>query len=141
MPGQERARTLSVQRPQPHTTNPWKEERENSRRQKRKSRSCQQESIGSALETRHSHTIKHWVTKIVRKRHREEHKGSAILRNPTAWGCERVPMSNQSTTRNTHWHIRQRQCTYGTYGKGNAPLKGCIGLLLILNRMDNSATD
>ena len=29
----------------------------------------------------------------------------------------------------------------GTYGKGNAPLKGCIGLLLILNSMHKSATD
>ena len=29
----------------------------------------------------------------------------------------------------------------GTYGKGNEPLKGCIGLLLILNSMNNSATD
>ena len=26
--GRERVRTLSVQRPQPHTTNPWKEERD-----------------------------------------------------------------------------------------------------------------
>ena len=28
MQGQERVRTLSVQRPQPHTTNPWKEEKD-----------------------------------------------------------------------------------------------------------------
>ena len=40
-------------------------------------------------------------------------------------------MSKKSTTSNTH----------GTYGKGNAPLKGCMGLLLILNSMHNSATD
>ena len=26
--GRERVRTLSVQRPQPHTTNPWKEEKD-----------------------------------------------------------------------------------------------------------------
>ena len=26
----------------------------------------------------------------------------------------------------------------GIYGKGNAPLKGCIGLLLILNSTDNT---
>ena len=42
-----------------------------------------------------------------------------------------MPMSNQSTTSNTRRHI----------GQGNALLKGCIGLLLILNRMHNSATD
>ena len=29
----------------------------------------------------------------------------------------------------------------GTYSKGNALLKGCFGLLLILNCMHNSATD
>ena len=28
----------------------------------------------------------------------------------------------------------------GAYGKGSAPLKGCIGLLLILNNKHNTAT-
>ena len=102
--------------------------RQNSRRQKRKSRSCPQESIGSALEIRQSHTIKHRVTKIVPKR---GHKDSAILKSPTTRRHERVPMSNQSTTSNTRRHIRQRQCT----------AQKCIGLLLILNSMHNSATD
>ena len=106
--------------------------RQNSRRQKRKSRSCQQESIGSALETRQSHTIKHRVTKIVPKRHREEHKASAILRSPTPRRRERAPMSNQSTTSNMRRHMRQRQCT---------AYRGCIGLHVILNSMHNSATD
>ena len=110
--GRERVRTLSVQRPQPHTTNPWKEEKDKTvGDKKRKNRSCQQESIGSALETCQSHTIKHRVTKIFPKRHREGHKASAILRSPTTRRHERVPMSNQSTTSNTRWHIRQRQCT------------------------------
>ena len=68
-------------------------------------------NIGSALETRQSHTIKHRVTKIRPKRHREGHKGSAIMRSPTTRRRERVPMSNQSTTSNTRWHIRQIQCT------------------------------
>ena len=36
---------------------------------------------------------------------------------------------NQSTTSNTRRHI---------YGKGNAPLKGCIWLLIILNSMHNN---
>ena len=44
-----------------------------------------------------------------------------------------MPMSNQSTMSNTIWP--------GTYCKGNAPLKGCIVLLLILNSMHNTATD
>ena len=89
--------TLSVQRPQPHTTNPWKEEKVKIvGDKKRKGRFCQQESIGSALETCQSHTIKYRVTKIVPKRHREGHKGSAILRSPTTGRRERVPMSNQT---------------------------------------------
>ena len=29
MQGRERVRTLWVERPQPHTTNPWKEEKDN----------------------------------------------------------------------------------------------------------------
>ena len=44
----ESANTLSVRRPQPHTTNPWKEEKDKIVGEK-KSRSNQQESIGSAL--------------------------------------------------------------------------------------------
>ena len=64
-----------------------------------------------SLETRQSHTIKHRVIKIVPKRHREGHKGSAILRSPTTRSRERVPMSDQSTTTNTRRHIRQRQWT------------------------------
>ena len=101
--------------------------------QKIKSRSCQQESIGSALETRQSHTIKHRVTKMVPKRHREGHNASAILRSPITRRRERVPMSNQRTM--------ARVTRAGTHGKGNAPHKGCIRLLLILNSMHNSATD
>ena len=47
--------TLSVKRPQPHTTNPWKEEKNKTvGDEKERARSCQQESIGSALETRQS---------------------------------------------------------------------------------------
>ena len=66
--------------------------------------------------------------KIVPKRHRE---GSAILRSPTTRRRERAPMNNQTP----------RVTRAGTPGNGNAPLKGCIGLLLILNKMHNSATD
>ena len=86
----------------------------------------------SPLETCQSHTIKHRVGKIVPKRHQEGHKASAMLRSPPTRRRERVPMSIQSTKRVTR---------AGTYGKGNAPLKGCIWLLLILNSMHNSATD
>ena len=82
--------TLSPKTPTPHNQPIEGRKRENSRSQKRKSRSCQQESIGSALETRQSHIIKHRVTKIVPKKHREGHKGSAILRSPATRRRERV---------------------------------------------------
>ena len=70
--GRERVRTLlSVQRPQPHTTNPWKEEKDKTVGDKKERADHEkQESIGSALKTRQSYTIKHRVTKIVSQRHR-----------------------------------------------------------------------
>ena len=75
--GRERVRTL-YQSKDPNPTQPThgRKKKINSWRQK-KSRSCQQESIGSSLETRQSHTIKHRVTKIIPKRHREGYKASA----------------------------------------------------------------
>ena len=133
MKGQERVRTLSVQRPEPHTTNPWNEEKNKIvLSQKRKSRTCQQESIGSALETCQSHIIKYRVTKIIPKRHREGHKASAILRSPT---MERHEQQRPMATK-----AKRVPCS-GTYSKGNAPLNGCIGLVLILNNIHNSAVD
>ena len=78
--------TLSFQTPQPHTTNPWKEEEEDKivGDTKETADHANRKALAwSALETRQSHTIKHRVTKIVPKRHREGHKGSAILRRPT----------------------------------------------------------
>ena len=110
-PGESEDTLISPKTQTPHNQPMEGRKTQNSRRQKSKSRSCQQESIGSALETRQSHTIKHRVTKIVPKRHREGHKASAILRSHATRRRERVPMSNQSTTSNTRRHIRHRQCT------------------------------
>ena len=62
MQGWERVvNTLSVQRPQPHNTKTWKEktETENCRRHKRERAARPIKGIGSALETRQSHTIEH----------------------------------------------------------------------------------
>ena len=56
--GRERVRTL-YQSKDPNPTEPTHGRKKKIKQQKRKSRSCQQESIGSALETRQSHTIKH----------------------------------------------------------------------------------
>ena len=110
--GRERVKSLYQSKtPTPHNRPMEGRKRQNSRRQKRKGRSCKQESIGSALETRQSHTIKHRVTKIVLKSRREVYKDSEILRSPTTKKRERVPMSNQIITSNMRRHMRQRQCT------------------------------
>ena len=94
--GRERVRRL-YQSKDPNPTQPThgikkkKKKKINSRRHQIKPRrSCQQESIISGLGTRQSHTIKHRVTKIIPKRHREGHKGSEMLRSPTARRGERV---------------------------------------------------
>ena len=74
------------------------------------------------------------TTGSLRSFQRDTERGTnvAILRSPTTRRRERLPMSNQSSIRGTR---------AGTYGRGTATLKGCIGLLLILNNMHNSATD
>ena len=68
--------TLSVQIPQPHTTNPWKEEKDKTVGDK-KERADDANRKALAL-LRQSHTIKQRVTKIVPKRHRE---GTKLLRH------------------------------------------------------------
>ena len=99
--------TLSVERPQPHTTNPWKEEKD--------------KTVGDKNE-RADHANKKTLALLLKPaspktsntgslRDREGHKASAILKSPTTMKRERVPMSNQSTTSNTRRQIRQRQCT------------------------------
>ena len=62
--------TLSVRRPQPHTTNLLRKrrERENSWRQKRRKQLGQQKGIGPALKTCQSHTIKYGVNQIIPER-------------------------------------------------------------------------
>ena len=72
------------------------------------------------------HTIKHRVTKIVPKRHREGHTEKS---------------HNEEARTSTYEQPKHTRVTRAfTYGKGNAPLKGCIWLLLILNSIHNSAT-
>ena len=79
-------------------------------------------SIGPALETHQSHTIKYRVSKIVPEGHREGNKSPAALRCSAARRCISVPMCDQSTAGNPHWHI-------GSMGR--APLRGCIGFHLM----------
>ena len=97
-------------------TNPWKEEEDKIVRDKKeRADHANRKALALFLKPPIPH-LKHGVTKIVPKIHREGHKGSAILRSPTTRKGERVPMSNQSTTSSTH----------GTYGKGNAPRKDAL---------------
>ena len=71
MQGREREiDTLSVRRPQPHTTNLYRKRREGKivEDKKRKDQLGQQEGIGPTLETHKSHTIKYGVNQIIPER-------------------------------------------------------------------------
>ena len=103
-------------------------------RDKKKKRLGHQESTGSALKTRQSHTIKYRVTKIAPERQWEEHKGSREIQQKFNW--------IQQKFNECIWATKAPQVTCaGSYGKANALLKGCIRLFLILNSMHNSAID
>ena len=114
--------TLSVQRHQPHTTKPWKEEKDKTVGDKKRKRSCQQESIGSARETRKSHTIKHRVTNIAPKRHRE---GTKLLRY---WEVLQRGGANECL-----WATKAPRVTRAGKAMHRLDFRGCILLLLILN--------
>ena len=101
--------TLSVQRPQPHTTNTWKEEKHKTVGDKKeKADHAKRKALALFLKQASPTLSNTWSLRSFR---REGHKASAILRSPTTRRRERVPMSNQGTTSNTSRHIRQRQCT------------------------------
>ena len=101
--------TLSVQGPQPHTTNPWKEEKDKTVGDKKeRADHANRKALALLLKPASPTPSNLRITNIVPKRHREGHKASAILRNPTTRRREQVPMNNQSTTSNTCRHIRQR---------------------------------
>ena len=65
-------------------------------------------SIGPALETRQSHTIEYWVSTIVPEGHRVGNESPAVLRGSAARLCVSVPMCDQSTACNPHWHVQSR---------------------------------
>ena len=102
--------TLSVQRHQPHTTNPWKEEKDKTVGDKKERPDYANRKALALLLKPASPTPSNTGPLRSFQRDREGHKASAILRSPTTRRRERVPMSNQSTTSNTRRHIRQRQC-------------------------------
>ena len=80
-----------------------------------------------ALETRQSHTIEYGVSKIVPEGHSEGNKSPAMLRGSAA--RERIIK---------YTDVQPEHCVYGP---GRAPLRGCIGLHLILYSLHSTATD
>ena len=123
--------TLSVQRPQPHTTNSWMEEEDKIVGDiKEKVDHANRKALPLLLKPA-SPTPSNtgWLRSFQRDTERGKvlrywevlHLGGA---NECLWASKAPPVTR-----------------VGTYGKGNAPLKGFIGLLLILKSMHNSATD
>ena len=104
--------TLLVQWPQPHTTNPWKEEKDKTvGDRKERADYANREALALLLKHASPTPSNTGSLRSFQEEHREGHKASAVLRSPTTRRRERVPMSNQSTTSNTRRHIRQRHCT------------------------------
>ena len=113
--------TLSIRRPQPHTTHPWKEEKEN--------------IVGDKKKEQIRPITKHWLCSFLpRSSQRDTERGTEVLRY---WEILQRVSANECL-----WATKAPQVTRAcTYGKGNALLKGCIGLPLILNSIHNTATD
>ena len=107
----ENENTLSVQRPQPHTTNPWKKEKDKTVGDKRERADHANRKALALLLKPASPTPSNTGSLRSFQRDTERAQSFWILRSPTTRRCERVPMSNQSTTSNMRRHIRQRQCT------------------------------
>ena len=73
-------------------------------------------------------------TGSLRSFQRETERGTKVLRY---WEVLLLGCANECL-----WATKAPRVTRaGTCGKGNAPVNGCIGLLLILNSIHNSATD
>ena len=123
MQGRERVRTLSVQRPQPHTTNPWKEE-------KIKQETKKKEQIMP--------TGKHWLfswNPPFPHHQTQSHRPKETPRGAQSF-CD-TDVLQWGGANECQWATKAPWVTCaGTYGKGNAPLKGCIGLILILNSVE-----
>ena len=126
--------TLPVQRPQPHTTNPWEEE-ENEIVGDKEERADHANRRASALLLKSaSPTPSTSNTGSLRSLQRDTERSTKVLRYweiLQRWGANECLWATKAP----------RGTRADTYGKGNTTLKGCIELLLILNSMHNSATD
>ena len=79
--GRERARTLSVKRPQPHTTNPWKEEKDKTVGDKKERADHANRKVLALLLKPASPTPSNtWSLRSFQK-DREGHKASAVLKS------------------------------------------------------------
>ena len=124
--------TLSVQRPQPHTTNPWKEEKDKSVGDKKERADHANRKALALLLKPASPTPSN--TGSLRSFQKDTERGTKLLRH---WEVLQEGGANECL-----WATKAPRVTRaGIYGKRNAPLRGCIWLLLISNSMHNSATD
>ena len=122
-------------------------------------------SISPKTPTPHNQRMEEEKDKTGDKKEREDHANRKVLAlllkpaSPTPSNTGSLRLFQRDTERSTkllrYWEVLQQgganECLWATkaprvtravtYGKGNAPLIGCIGLLLILNSMHNSATD
>ena len=132
MQGWERAiNTLSVRRPQPHTTNQLKEEKDKIGDKKERAYHANRKALALLLKPA-SPTLSD--TGSLRSFKRDTERGTKVL-----WYWE---VLQRGGANECLWATKAPRVTCtGIHGKGNAPLKGWIGLLLILNSMHNSATD
>ena len=139
--GREWEHSISPNTPTPHNQpmegrTRRRRKRKNSRKMlfllQRKSRSCQQESTIALLLKPASPTPSN--TGSLRSFQRDTERGTKLLRY---WEVLQRGGANECL-----WATKAPRVTRaGTYGNSNAPLKGSIWLLLILNSMHNSATD
>ena len=123
--------TLSVQRPQPHTTNPWKKEKDKTLEDKKERADHANRKALALLLKPASPTPSN--TASLRSFQRDTERGTKLLRY---WEVLQRGGANECL-----WATKAPRVTRaGTYYKGNALLRRCIGLLLV-NSMHNSSTD
>ena len=124
--------SLSIRRLQSHTTNLKKKKRKQyCRRQKVRADKDNRKSLALILKPTSTTPSN---TESLRSFQRDTERGTKGLRY---WEVQQ-----RGGTKECLWTTKaQRVTRSGTYGKGNAPLRKCIGQLSILNSMNNTATD
>ena len=103
----------------------------------------QWKGIGPALEISQSHTIEYGVKKIVVQRYSQGNKSPAILRSSAARTIAPVcaPVYCMYILHRCAITAPRVTSIGALYGTGRLTWRGCIGLLLILYSIHNTATD